>query len=830
MIHMIGNAHIDPVWLWQWRDGYQEIKASFQSALDRMNETEEFVFTSACADYYRWIEENAPSMFAEIRDRVAEGRWHIVGGMWVQSDCNLPSGESFARHFLYSQRYFKEKFGVIARTGYNVDSFGHNLMLPALLSHAGITNYVFMRPDQRENPDVPYPLFKWVSPDGSSVNAFRIFDGYGSSYGTVEKDIQRALEMKANRGYPVMSFYGVGNHGGGPTIKNLASIKEFQKNNAQGHEVVFSAPDTYFDEIKKLNINIPEWHNELQHHASGCYSATSLIKRLNRHTENALIRCEILSALSQQLTGHEHKPLTQGWYNLLFNQFHDILCGCSIREAYEDAKVQLNEAASIASREENAALQKISWRVDTVRGIPGRLRSKESHFRLWELDGLGTPIVVFNPHPFEAKGPVQVYGSVKYATDENDNNIPVQVVRASRTNGPDKWDCLFTAKVPPLGYRLYWIYLDEKGKESHENDRPILTIEDNCPEAIAASGLIISETSIENNRLAARFDRNTGALISLVLKESQQEVLKAPALPYLVDIEHVDIWAHAVFTFDKLRENFQNARFQILESGPVRAKLRVTTTACSSTLVQDYVLYADSDQLEVEVQLDMQESFRMLKLCFPIDATSPKARAEIPYGFIEREMDGCEETGHRWMQVGDDNGGLAILNDSKYSFSAINNELRLTVANTSIYADHYGQQHRDDLCIHADIGKQEFRYALVPHAGCWKKANLSHRGELFNRKLPYVVETYHEGDLPAIYQGLSISSRNISVGALKRAEENNGYILRVHETIGAATKAIIDAPMFNRYMNLNFSPMEIKTILIPDDQAMPVREVLFTEW
>ena len=830
MIHMIGNAHIDPVWLWRWTEGYQEIKATFQSALDRLDETEDFVFTAACADYYRWVSENAPDMFEKIKARVAEGRWHVVGAMWVQPDCNMPSGESFSRHLLYSQRFFKEKLGVTVKTGYNVDSFGHSGMFPAILSHAGLENYVFLRPGKHENPDIPYPLFKWTSPDGSSLNAFRIVDGYGSGFGDVEETIQNCLDAEDRMGYPMMCFYGVGNHGGGPTIKNIASIHAYQKNGARGAEVVFSDPDTYFEEIKKLNLDLPEWKSELQHHASGCYSATSLIKRLNRRTENALIRCEFFAALSDKLTEHKMKPLTQAWYNLMFNQFHDVMCGCSIREAYDDAQLQLGESMNIAAREENAALQKISWRVDTVNGIPGRLRSKESHFALWELDGLGSPVIVFNPHPFEVEAPIQFFGGVAHATDENDNEIPVQVIRASRTNNTDKWDSLFMAKVPALGYRLYWFYLDEKGSPTHRRERPERTPADNSPELIAASGLKVTEHSIENKYISARFDADTGALVSLMRKDSGREVLSRPAMPRLVDNEHADTWAHMVFKFDQMKESFQNARFQVVEVGPVRARLRVTTSALRSTLIQDYLLYANADQLEVSARLDMHEDFRMLKLCFPVAASEPVARAEISYGMIERPLDGCEETGHRWMEVGGKEGGLGVLNDSKYSFSAVDGELRLTVANTAIYADHYGQKTRDDYCRHADMGEQEFRYALVPHDGDWAKAGLPHRGEVFNRALTHVVETYHAGDLPPVYEGLRVTADNISVGAFKRAEDGNGYVLRVVETMGRATDTVVDAPVLGRTLPLSFGPLEIKTVLIPDDPAAPIRETLLTEW
>lgn len=168
-LHMIGNAHLNPVWLWQWPDGLQEAKATFRAALDRRNETEDFVFTSSSAALYEWVEENEPGLFAEIRQRVAEGRWRIAGGWWIQPDGNLPSGESFVRQGLYGQRYFKEKLGVTATVGYNVDSFGHSGMLPQFLAKSGMDSYVFMRPEPHEK-ELPGRLFWWEADDGSRVD------------------------------------------------------------------------------------------------------------------------------------------------------------------------------------------------------------------------------------------------------------------------------------------------------------------------------------------------------------------------------------------------------------------------------------------------------------------------------------------------------------------------------------------------------------------------------------------------------------------------------------------------------------------------------------
>ncbi len=807
MVHMIGNAHIDPVWLWLWQEGYQEVKATFRSALDRISESDDFVFTCACADYYRWVEENDAPMFAEMKTRIAEGRWRVVGGMWIQPDCNMPSGESFARHFLYSQRYFYEKFGVVAKTAYNVDSFGHNGMFPQIFKRAGVENYVMMRPGIHENPDIPGWLFDWVSPDGSSVRTFRIPDAYSAPYGSCDEDIARALTIQAEKGYPMMCFYGVGNHGGGPTIANIDAIHAYQAAHPE-NEVVFSSPDDYFDSVK--DIDVPAWKSEMQHHASGCYSTVSLVKKYNRKAESALFTAETMGVLGRALVGRAVGDMTQGWHNLMFNQFHDVMCGCSIREAYEDMRSQLGETISIAGREQNAAVQAMSWKVDTRKGVPGRVRTKEMSSRLWEANGLGTPLVVFNPHAYRVKSVVQLIGVIARAADDAGTEIPVQTVRASRTNGRDKWDSIVEVDVPAYGHRLYWIFL--------KGDR----IE-------AKSPLKADEHSLENQKIAIKFDPETGAIKSIVDKATGFEALSAPAKLRLFDNEFADTWAHMEFTFDDPKGDFGDPTFELIESGPIRAKLRVTTSHHASTFIAEYTLGAQDDQIEVSARLDMADKFRMAKLCFPVNAKNPVARAEIAYGVIERPCDGCEETAQRWMGLSGEAGGLAVLNDSKYSFSASDAELRVTVANTSIFADHYGQDYRDADCRHMDMGEQEFRYAIVPHGGSWTTKNLARRGEVFNQPLISIVETYHEGSLGATSEGIGALPENVSVGALKRAEDGMGHVLRLTETQGKSVQTQIDLKLANRMFPLALTPWELKTVYLPDDPAQPVREILITE-
>ena len=805
-ISMIGSAHLDPVWLWQWQEGYQEVKATFQSALDRMNETGEFVFTCACAGYYEWVEENDPAMFEEIRKRVKEGRWAVVGGMWIQPDMNVPSGESLARHLLYSQRYFKEKFGITVDTGYNVDTFGHNAMTPALLKKAGIDHYVWMRPSMEENPDIPQEPMRWEAPDGSRVTAYRILKGYNKEKNVPEK-IEAYMELAEKYQLPFMCFYGVGNHGGGPTIQNLKEITAYQKESPKGQDVEFSSPPTYFAHLEKQGKELRLWKKELQHHASGCYSTHAPSKRLHRKAENALLRMEALGVLSQRLTGHEpKKPFAQqAWKNLMFNEFHDIMGGCSLPEALEDAVMQLQESCSIAAREENAALQKISWQVDTWKGLP---RSKEEDWSLWGVRGQGTPVVVFNPHAFDAEGDVLIRRPIRTVRDNEGNAVPCQCVRASRTNGTDKWDSIFRAKVPALGYRLYWIFLEEE------------------TEAIASS-LSASKTHLENDFIRAEFDSETGNLCHLIHKASGMDALSGPVRAKTMDITAVDTWAHGVFKFDQEAEIFTPESITVLEEGPVRAAVKVVSRLHDSLLEEIYSLYAGSNQIDVSVRLDTREKHRMIKLCFP--TAGEQEYAEIPYGVIPRDGNGNEECCQRWFAKEGEKGGLAVINDGKYSYSAPDGELRLTIANTSIFADHYGQKERDDSCRFMDQGEQRFAYALVPYAGKWQQAKLTEKAALLNMPLPHVTETYHEGKLPGEIRGISVDQAGVQLGALKRAENDQGFILRLHECKGEACTAKADFPLLDRSLSLSFTPFEIKTLFLPDDPSLPEKEMLITE-
>lgn len=799
-IHLIGYAHLDPVWLWRWQEGYAEIKATFRSALDRMNEFPDYIFTTASAAYYQWVADNAPEMFSEIVERVKEGRWSIVGGMWVQPDCNIPSGESFARHFLLSQRFFMEKFGSAAITGYNVDTFGHTASMPKMLAAAGLKNYVFCRPDTTENPDAPEHAFWWESDDGSRILAYRVPNGYASFIhqpGSFKKEYEQikaeqVLKAAETTTLPIMYFFGVGNHGGGPSIKSLNTLTKLQ-NQPGGERYVYSTTDVFFDEVR--NEDLPKWHDELQHHASLCYSACSEIKRNNRRAENRLTSAEKLSVLAKSLVGCDpgQVRMDKAWQNTLFNQFHDVLPGCSIKEAYDDAREAHGEALNIAAEVQNAAVQRLSWAVDTSKS-GSTSADKSADWILWGDEDLGTPFVVFNSLSWERSIPVRVNRSVCRITDENGVEIPFQKVRCPRldvTTG--KYDWMFMADVPALGWRLYWAYLGESDETSAS-----------------------TSNVIENENLRLEVDPDTGHMTGLYDKTAEHEVFSAAAaIPLVIDIEHADTWGHGVFAFRDEVGKFAKAKVRVLEKGPVRSVLQVESKYGSSTLKQNFILYSGAKQVEVSVRLDWHEKHKLLKLSFPVNThSSITATYDTPFGHVERIPNGLEECGQMWVDVGDEKYGVALLNDSKYSFDVLDNDLRMTVANSSIYADHFGQDIRDEHCEYHDQGIQYFKYALLPHLGDWRESDVHKAAISLNTEDVYIAETYHSGPLPPIYQGIDVTASNIIITAVKPAADGNGVIVRGFESIGVDTECEIKLHFMDTSFKAFFHGYGIKTFRV----------------
>ncbi len=818
-IHLIGNAHLDPIWLWRWQEGCNEVLQTFRSALDRLKEYDDFVFTCSSAAYYKWVEELDPDMFAEIQKAVKDGRWFPVNGWWVQPDCNMPSGESFARQALYSQLYYYEKFGKICRTGYNVDSFGHNAMMPQLLRQGGMCAYVMMRPETHEHADAPQDLFWWDSCDGSRVLTYRISGGYATSGSdSLDKKINDHKHRAAADGHGMMLFYGVGNHGGGPTRGDIEHLKEKMKTDGF-EELKFSDPDDFFREMLVTPLDIPVWTDELQHHASGCYSATSLVKQLNRKAENRLASAEKFNTVAVKAANAKAKTkeFAKAWERVCFNQFHDILCGCSIMEAYEDVKESEGYALDVASRIYNSAVIRIARKIDTwIDGVSDPVCTEVRN--LGARRNFPRPVVVFNPLSQPIEMPVRVMYDSQRVTDSEGNDVLFQNVRSSRSND-SHLDTLFMAKVPALGYATYWLSFESEQEPKTSclacGDEPVIYM--------------------ENDLLRVEFDKEKGGISRLLDKTSGIDYAahSVLAVPTVIDDHETDTWAHNVFRFHNIKGTMKVNSIECVENGPLRASVRIKYTYNTSTLTQEFCLTQGKKLLRVKCKANWSENFTLLKLPFDIGGTDEISTYEIPCGYIKRPCDGDEEPTQQWADVTATNAqgkriGLAVINDCKYSYDCPGTQLRLTAIRNVIFADHYSDRPAADFNF-CDEGMQRFEYALLPHEGEAETSEVMLAAARFNNRPVTVSESYHKGSgEPQVKSFMEINQPNIIVTAFKFSEDKSGSaILRCFESAGKKTRVNILCDLLDAAFTVDFNPHEIKTFRI--DPSGKAYEVNFLE-
>lgn len=802
ILHMIGNAHIDPVWLWNWQEGFHEVKSSFRSALDRMNEYADFKFVSSSAVFYEWVEKSDPQMFEEIRKRVKEGRWEIVGGWWLQPDCNIPSGESFVRQGLYGQRYFKEKFGVTAAVGYNVDSFGHNGMIPQIIKKSGLDYYVFMRPHPHEK-SLPSRVFWWESDDGSRVLTYRI----PYQYLTWDKEVDAHALRIADEIKPpysdMMCFYGVGNHGGGPTKVNIESIYRLQKEE-KSIKFTFSTPNTFFKSVVEKPVDYPVVHQELQMHAIGCYAVHSGIKYWNRLAENRLLAAEKWSTIASLVTGQAYpNDFGRAWKAVLFNQFHDILAGTSIESAYDDARNLYGEALSIADRALNYAVQSLAWNIN----IP----LKDSTY----------PLVVFNPHAWETQTSVEMeIGKLPdnpTLIDDKGNHVLMQLVQ-SHVTVVGRHRIHFLATLPALGYRTYHVVAGQVAPKP--------------------STIIATDTSLENDCVKLIINPETGCIDSFYDKMSGEEIFDGTGARPIVIRDTSDTWSHNTTQYTDVVGEFVAERVALIDNQQAKATIRVHSAYGESRLIQDFTMYPAQKRIDVKVMLDWREEFKLLKLRFPINVRHPRITYETAYGFTERASTGDEVPGQSWVDVSgvaptsQSIHGLSILNDGKYSFDAKNNEVSMTVLRSPIYAHHIPKEPvADEEHIFIDKGFQRFQYVLIPHVNSWESAQIPRRAAELNQPPIALHSTFHEnGKLPQTQRFVWVDAPNILVSVIKQAEDNDDWIIRAYETDKRTTTTTIHIPICKRKILLTFAPCEIKTIRVPRKHTKAISETNMLEF
>lgn len=840
LLLMIGNAHLDPAWMWEWGEGMEAFAATCRSALDRMEETPEFVFTCSSAAHYHWIELTDPPLFRRIADRVAEGRWEVVGGWWTQADCNLPSGEGFLRQGLLGQRYFIEKFGRAATVGYSPDAFGHNAGLPQLLRAVGLDAYIFCRPDPSELV-LPSPLFRWFSADGSSVPAYRVplhYNMYQTSVPKKVEDMVRAFNGPSDLaagGRPLREFgrewgvfYGVGNHGGGPTKEHIRQIIAIDAD-PEKPDVRFSRLDDFLNRSSSSFLSsfspvieregegieegseriIPEWRDDLQLNAPGCYSVHTAIKRLNRRAEHELVRAEIVQSMETLLAADsgsasgrsaiDDSDLTRAWRNVCFNHFHDILCGVAIPEALDAALHLYGESLSIADRITRYALRRIANRIDTT--------------------GVGQTLLVLNPHSFDLDDYVtfelwhdidkELWSQPVHlcVTDDDGNEIAAQPVFTSGKIGKDRVGARFRAQVPAMGWRCYRVHYGVKGEKAEE-------------EGLMECGV----DALENAFLRVEFSATSGAITRILHKESGLDLIAVEAAMPTVIRDLTDTWGHGVTRFDQEIGRFDLADVRLVECGPGHGTVRVNAAWGNSRIQQDFTLHAGSPKLEVRVRINWNEPQTMLKLAFPTSLINTRTVVEGAYTVVEKPCDGTERPGGAWKSiVGEREGtiaGIGIADTLTHGYSALEGPdgaaLFLSILRSPGYALHDPHVVDPDEDVrYIDMGEVEFRYTLRPFAGEECRTLLSRDAALLNAPPLLSLESAHTGGpdpLPRTYRGVDISAPNVRATVLQRSGEGEGWSLRLYETEGKETTGTVRLHLAQTERQVEMRPHEVRTL------------------
>ncbi len=779
-IRAVGNSHIDMAWLWPWTETVEVVRNTFQSVLDLMREYPDFKFTMSSARAYEWMQEKYPDLFSQIEQRVKQGRWEIIGGMWVEPDLNMPDGESLVRQILVGKRYFQKNFGVDVKIGWNPDSFGYNWQLPQIYKKSGMDYFVTQKLLwAHEFTTFPYKLFWWQAPDGSRLLTYFPHDYAGGidaeSLGTDLSIWMPSIYGKNLTDSPeMMHLYGVGDHGGGPTRVMLDHAEQLKAPDTIFPKLQFSFASEFFSDLEKKlpSMQVPTWDGELyfQYHR-GVFTTQSETKRRIRRAEENVLNAEkfgSLAALYGRTYPQDDMELT--WKNLLFDHFHDIMPGSGIAVNYLDAKRNLENVDRAAKQVTMGSLHEIAAHVNT--------------------EGDGVPVMLFNslswPRTEVTEVEVQLPAPAKSIDVVDSAKQPARYQILSVDPETHRVHFLLLAQIPALGYQTYFVRSALPRKQE--------------------GSLHATADSLENEFIRVQVDPQTGCMTSLFDKRSGTESL-APSgtdtggpktstcgnlLQTFVDKpQQWDAW-NIDADFEKQHWDLDKAdEVKLIESGPLRAVIEVKNHFQNSTFVRDITLYAGIPRVDVKMRTEWHEKHILLKVAFPVSAHSDQATYEIPFGSVERpttrntpaEQAQFEVPAQRWADISDSTHGLSLLNDSKYGYDAKGNVLRLSLLRSPEWPD-----------PHADEGHHEFTYSLYPHGGGWKDALTIRRGYELNYKLIALPVEKHEGALRPQHSFLQTNAENVIVTAIKKAEDENALVVRFYEWAGKQTDVKLQLP------------------------------------
>lgn len=746
----IGHTHIDVAWLWTVNQTKEKVARSFSTVLKLMDEYPEYRFMSSQPQNYLFLKERYPEIYAKVKQRIAEGRWEPEGGMWLEADCNLTSGESLVRQFLFGKRFFKDEFGVDSKVLWLPDVFGYSAALPQIMKKCGIKYFMTTKIAWNEFNKFPYDTFWWHGIDGTAIFTHLITtkgvdqpkDSFFTTYnGMLHPSAlmggwERYQQKELNN--DILVCYGYGDGGGGPTREMLETGRRMEKGIIGAPKVRQRFSGDYFDELYGRlsdDSNVPRWIGELylEYHR-GTYTSMGRNKRANRKSEFALMNLEFISVWAERYgIPYPRKEINSMWQTVLLNQFHDILPGSAIKEVYEVTKKEYEQIKKTAQTLTSERLKAIAAAAGAA----------------------GNKIAVFNTLSFNCSGKIILDGVCEATglVDEHGNSYPIQKTCDGNLTA-------WISGIPSKGLKIFTL------SESKSINSPFK----------------MDKYFIETPYYKIKFN-SSGCFTSIYDKRNEREVLSPEQSGNVFRIYEdkpmeFDNWNIDIYYNRKSWVADEVVKMEWVENGPVEAVLLTERRYCHSLIRQKIYFYANSPRIDFETYVDWKEHQQLLKVEFPIDVNANEATYEIQFGNLKRPTHSntswdkakFEVCGHKWADLSDGGYGVSLLNDCKYGYSIQNQTMSLTLIKSGV-----------DPNPDADKEEHWFTYAILPHSGGWQDAGTVREAYMLN--VPLLSSFSETESVPHSTESslFRISAENVIIETVKKAEDGKGIIIRVYE-------------------------------------------------
>lgn len=817
-VYSMGHTHIDVAWKWPVRQTREKVLRSFATVLDLMKQYPEYRFMSSQPQLYEFVREQSPELFQQIQERVKEGRWEVEGAMWLESDCNLTSGESLIRQILYGKKYIKEQFGKDSIVLWLPDVFGYSGALPQIMKKCGIRYFMTTKLGWNEYNQIPNDTMMWKGIDGSEVLVHLITttdyktDEKKKNYSTTYNGMQNASQIMGtwqryqnkDISSTVLTCYGYGDGGGGPTASMLEQSRRLERCIPGVPRVKQSSSVEFFEALEEemKGKKVPVWCGEfyLEFHR-GTYTSMARNKKNNRKYEFRLSDTEFFSTLACMLGASQNYPkeqLEEAWKLLLLNQFHDILPGSAIEEVYKDSDL---DYARIDAITRELIQQDLNAMVQSF-GTP----SEQSTLLVWNTLGFARDVRILLP---EGVHSVTRNGE-RLKTQETQEGIWCEV-----------------RMVPAKGY----VALKVEKVQNTETQQILVDQQSIGP---ASEPHQITKKNLEFETEYYRVMLNeAGEISSLYDKVHERNVFKAGCagnqlIAYEDRPREYDCWNIDSYIKEKCWKVADDVQIREISDGELMKEILVTKRFMDSRLEQKIRFYHHSMQIDFETTVDWHQQQILLKADFPFDVNTTKADFEIQYGNVERNTHRntswdeakFEVCSHKWVDVAEYGYGVAVLNDCKYGVSVEEADVAISLIKSGIFPN-----------PHADQERHEFTYSILPHDGDYRQGNVIQAAYSLN--VPAYVQKLEQMQVKeSQYSMFQTREPNVFLDVVKRAEDSDNLVVRLYEGYGGHTKAHLKVPkqivrvwscdllekkeeeikIEEGEIQLSMSPFEIKTL------------------